>query len=202
MISHKRLARVALAIAAALGLGAIFSKFDWMVIVPRYLVAAYLVCLGIGMILTARQSASIGSDTVEVIHKPILSILWQGVLVEPLNPKTVLFFALFLPPFALPEQGSVDEPTVTLQLLVLGWLVPPDCTTLRHLHRIHGKRSHEDPEEKPDHTGNADPYWRNLIDHHRRWPPLGGCAGLRSQEECPSKVSGGKMGPPSSHRSW
>jgi threonine/homoserine/homoserine lactone efflux protein len=115
---------IALAIATALGLAAIFARFDWLVSALRYLGAAYLIWLGIGMIRTARQSARMGLDTNEVVHKPILSLMWQGVLVEVLNPKTVLFFALFLPPFVSVDQGSVDGLQVTLQLLVLGSLVP------------------------------------------------------------------------------
>ena len=59
-----------------------------------------------------------------VAQKPITAILWQGVLVEVLNPKTVMFFALFLPPFVALEHGSSSALDVTIQLLILGSLVP------------------------------------------------------------------------------
>ena len=52
------------------------------------------------------------------------SIIWQGVLVEFLNPKTVLFFVLFLPQFVEASGGSITNDNVTLQLLILGILVP------------------------------------------------------------------------------
>jgi threonine/homoserine/homoserine lactone efflux protein len=50
--------------------------------------------------------------------------MWQGVLVELLNPKTVLFFALFLPPFVAADPAQQTGTSVTLQLLILGALVP------------------------------------------------------------------------------
>jgi len=59
-----------------------------------------------------------------VQQKSLSSIVWQGVIVEVLNPKTVLFFALFLPPFLVASDVSPVESNVTMQLLVLGALVP------------------------------------------------------------------------------
>lgn len=53
-----------------------------------------------------------------------MSIVWQGVLVELLNPKTVLFFALFLPPFVEIADGAPGDINVQSQLLILGILVP------------------------------------------------------------------------------
>ena len=49
------------------------------------------------------------------------SRVWQGVWVELLSPKTVLFFALFLPPFV---SAGAGESSVQAQLLILGILVP------------------------------------------------------------------------------
>lgn len=115
---------VALAIATALGLAALFDQFPVLVTTLRYVGAAYLVWLGIGLIRTARQSAEGGLEATAVHRKPTMSILWQGFLVEVLNPKTVLFFALFLPPFVVIDHGSAEGYQVTLQLLILGSLVP------------------------------------------------------------------------------
>jgi len=50
--------------------------------------------------------------------------MWQGILVELLNPKTVLFFALFLPPFVSTSSGHSTEANVKMELLLLGILVP------------------------------------------------------------------------------
>lgn len=115
---------IILAIASALGLAAVFQQADWLVTSLRYVGSAYLVWLGYGMIRSARADAQVTLNVEEVRKKSLGSIIWQGVVVEVLNPKTVLFFALFLPPFisAGNPQGAMQD--VTLQLLVLGALVP------------------------------------------------------------------------------
>ena len=111
---------VLLAVATALGLSAVFSAFKWIVPTLRLVGSAYLVWLGVDMIWEARSNARTVLHTEEVREQSFASIVWQGVLVELLNPKTVLFFALFLPPFV--EVGT--EAGVRSQLLVLGILVP------------------------------------------------------------------------------
>ena len=113
---------VVLAIATALGLAALFEQSQTLVMVLRYLGSAYLIWLGYGMIRDARRAAQETLTVSAVRQRPIRKILWQGVLVEVLNPKTVLFFALFLPPFVMMDQGQAGN--VTLQLLILGSLVP------------------------------------------------------------------------------
>jgi threonine/homoserine/homoserine lactone efflux protein len=109
-----------LAIATAMGLATFFLRFDWVVVTLRYVGSAYLIWLGLGMIRSARTDAQVDFDVKEVVHMPISSIIWQGILVEVLNPKTVLFFALFLPPFVTAGDGEAAH----LQLLLLGILVP------------------------------------------------------------------------------
>lgn len=113
-----------LAVATAMGLARLFADVPALVVILRYCGSAYLVWLGANMILTARSGASADMKVEKVVHKSYASIVWQGVLVELLNPKTVLFFALFLPPFVEVgvDQGSPGN--VQSQLLFLGILVP------------------------------------------------------------------------------
>lgn len=113
-----------LAVATACGLGAVFMSFESLVVALKYSGAVYLVWLGIGMIREARENAHHKLIANRVARRPVVSIIWQGVLVELLNPKTVLFFALFLPPFVALEPGISREGDVALQLLILGILVP------------------------------------------------------------------------------
>ena len=113
-----------LAIATALGLATVFATFGWMVVALRYLGSAYLIWLGIGMIRDARSAAQADLKVNSVGRAPLMGIMWQGVLVEVLNPKTVLFFALFLPPFVTQDSGMMVGWNVTWQLLTLGILVP------------------------------------------------------------------------------
>jgi threonine/homoserine/homoserine lactone efflux protein len=114
---------VLLAVATAWGLGTVFMTFEGLVLALKYLGAAYLVWLGVGMIREARANASRDLSVSAVTRRPLAQIMWQGVLVELLNPKTVLFFALFLPPFVVTGTGP-GSPDITLQLLLLGILVP------------------------------------------------------------------------------
>lgn len=115
---------VILAVATALGLAAIFAKFDWIVTGLRYAGSAYLIWLGVDMIRNARANAQVTLKAQRVQHSPLFAIIWQGVLVELLNPKTVLFFALFLPPFVNASGAQLAETGVQIQLLILGALVP------------------------------------------------------------------------------
>ena len=46
-------------------------------------------------------------------------IVRQGILVEILNPKTALFFLAFIPQFV-----NYNRSDITVQLLILGLLVP------------------------------------------------------------------------------
>ncbi len=115
---------ILLAIATAWGLGTIFMTFDGLVEALKYLGAAYLVWLGVRMIRDARVSAGQEISASSVIRRPLAKVIWQGVLVELLNPKTVLFFALFLPPFVARDPGATIDGDVTGQLLLLGVLVP------------------------------------------------------------------------------
>lgn len=111
---------VILAVATALGLAAVFKAFDWIIPVLRVVGSAYLVWLGLGMIRDARANARETFEAEAVRRRSVPAIIRQGALVELLNPKTVLFFALFLPPFV--NAGAADS--VRTQLLILGVLVP------------------------------------------------------------------------------
>lgn len=115
---------IVLAVATALGLAAVFETSSWMVTVLRYVGSAYLIWLGVDMIRGVKADAPMMLDIEKVRQKPFSSIIWQGILVEVLNPKTVLFFALFLPPFINAGDMQGADANLTLQLLVLGALVP------------------------------------------------------------------------------
>lgn len=112
-----------LAVATAMGLAQLFEQVPLIIDVLRYLGSAYLLWLGVEMIWRARAASRSKLEVAHLTHKPIFAIVWQGVVVELLNPKTVLFFALFLPPFVEAAQGATPADMRT-QLLILGALVP------------------------------------------------------------------------------
>ncbi|MFT5065824.1 MAG: threonine/homoserine/homoserine lactone efflux protein [Reinekea sp.] len=115
---------IILAVATAMGLAKLFAEFPALVVVLRYVGSIYLIWLGGTMILHARTDAQAELKVAQVIQRSFSSIIWQGVLVELLNPKTVLFFALFLPPFVVLGDGQGSDMDVMMQLLVLGILIP------------------------------------------------------------------------------
>ena len=115
---------IVLAVATALGLARLFTQMPELVIILRYVGSAYLVWLGVGMVRNASNEASVDLEARQVSRKALPTIVWQGVLVELLNPKTVLFFALFLPPFVDMAAAQSGQVSVQSQLLILGVLVP------------------------------------------------------------------------------
>ena len=110
-----------LAVATAFGLAALLRQFDWLMVALRVLGSVYLVYLGYGLIRDAFVTLNLDVADAPITHQPFTQIVWQGVWVELLNPKTVFFFALFLPPFVDP---AVTGTELQLHLIVLGILVP------------------------------------------------------------------------------
>ena len=106
---------VLLALAAALGLTAVFTYSKPLYLTVQYAGALYLVYLGVQMLRPSDSEASVENVT----RQSMRTIIVQGIFVELLNPKTILFFLAFLPQFIDPDNGSVP-----LQMLVLGFLVP------------------------------------------------------------------------------
>ena len=100
------------------------EQSQWAIDALRVAGSVYLVYLGGGMIWEAYARQPQKLEVSNVRARSLSSIVWQGVLVEFLNPKTVLFFVLFLPQFVEASGGSISNDNVTLQLLVLGVLVP------------------------------------------------------------------------------
>jgi threonine/homoserine/homoserine lactone efflux protein len=96
-------------LGAALGLSVILATSAVAFGIVKYAGAAYLIYLGVCMILRdreVREEAGVRSSG---------SPFRQGVWTEILNPKTALFFLAFLPQFVSPANGHL-----TLQFAFLG----------------------------------------------------------------------------------
>ena len=106
-------------LAAALGLSLIVAESAVAFTVVKYLGAAYLFYLGIGLLLR-RDPAPAAAP---VPRTGARRALCEGVVVEALNVKTALFFLAFLPQFV-----SASEPLIA-QLVLLGSI----CVTLNTL---------------------------------------------------------------------
>ena len=105
-----------LAIATAFGLSVLLAQSPVVYEIVRYCGAAYLMYLGFGMVAAKDEDTQKMGD---VQPTSLWQIFYEGVVVEILNPKTVLFFLAFVPQFVDAERGSY-----VLQMLILGLLVP------------------------------------------------------------------------------
>ena len=97
-------------LAAVVGLSLLVAQSAVAFTAVKYLGAAYLVYLGIRMLLRKEQAFTVEAVTAQGARRA----LFEGVVVEALNVKTALFFLAFLPQFA-----STGAPVVP-QLAFLG----------------------------------------------------------------------------------
>lgn len=100
-------------VAAATGLSLVLATSATAFAIVKYAGAAYLVYLGIRMIISARSENDIRLEIPvgQVRRNPF----WQGIATEVLNPKTAIFFLAFIPQFV-----SGDHSSVIWQFLLLG----------------------------------------------------------------------------------
>ncbi|MDH2427960.1 LysE family translocator [Sphaerisporangium sp. TRM90804] len=96
--------------AAAAGLSYLIARSATAFAVVKWVGAAYLVYLGIRTLLAERGAAA-GVPAAQ----PLRRVFLEGVVVNVLNPKVILFFLAFLPQFVDPAAGSA-----ALQIVVLG----------------------------------------------------------------------------------
>jgi len=96
--------------AAALGLSLLIAQSALAFNVVKLVGAAYLVYLGIRLLLRKEQGFAVGPVPAHGARRALL----EGVAVEVLNVKTALFIVAFLPQFVAP-----NEP-LALQLVLLG----------------------------------------------------------------------------------
>jgi threonine/homoserine/homoserine lactone efflux protein len=86
-------------VAAALGLSLLIAKSALAFGMIKYGGAAYLVYLGVGMLLRKQRAVDAG----QVQSRGARRAFAEGVVVEAMNVKTALFFLAFLPQFTSPS---------------------------------------------------------------------------------------------------
>ncbi|NUO87472.1 MAG: LysE family translocator [Cupriavidus sp.] len=106
-------------LAAAAGLSLVIAQSAVAFSVLKYLGAAYLVYLGVRMLVRKGPPATVAA----VPSRGARRALVEGVVVEVLNVKTALFFLAFLPQFVAPGAAAVS------QLVLLGCI----CVALNTL---------------------------------------------------------------------
>ena len=106
--------------AAALGLSALLATSATAFIVVKWVGAAYIIYVGIGMLRSrlktpADDAAAQANAQAAAAPLPYRRIFFQGFLTNVLNPKVALFFLAFVPQFI-----SADSTSKPLAFLILG----------------------------------------------------------------------------------
>jgi threonine/homoserine/homoserine lactone efflux protein len=99
-------------LAAALGISAILAASATAFFIIKWLGVVYLIYLGVRTLLV-RTSYEV---TLDMTPQASRSAFIQGFLSEVLNPKTALFFLIFIPQFINPDGA------VFVQFLFLGFI--------------------------------------------------------------------------------
>jgi threonine/homoserine/homoserine lactone efflux protein len=106
--------------AAALGLSALLATSATTFTVVKWVGAAYIAYVGIGMLRSklkgeAETQADAAAAARAATQQPYSRIFFQGFLTNVLNPKVALFFLAFVPQFI-----SADAPSKPLAFIILG----------------------------------------------------------------------------------
>ena len=110
-------------LAAALGVGALLAASATAFTAIKWVGAAYLLWMGVRMLLAKPPDAGAGALAVAAVHrsagspKSLRAVFMGGFWTNVLNPKVVIFFLAFVPQFIAP--GTDNK---TLAFLLLGLL--------------------------------------------------------------------------------
>lgn len=108
-------------LAAALGLSALLSTSAAAFTVVKWIGAAYIVYMGIGMLRAKLRGANDGdAGAIAPLAEAARPLAWrkiflQGFLTNVLNPKVALFFLAFVPQFI-----AADSSNKPLAFVILG----------------------------------------------------------------------------------
>ena len=107
-------------LAAGLGLAALLAVYGNALLVIKWLGVAYLIWLGVRMILRAGKAG----ETSTTAQQTSLRTLWlQGFITSSSNPKAIVFFAALFPQFISPERPFwIQFATLSVTYLVLDGL--------------------------------------------------------------------------------
>ncbi|MCX7217454.1 MAG: LysE family translocator [Burkholderiales bacterium] len=87
-------------LAAALGLSAVLATSATAFLIVKLIGAAYLLYVGLGLLLSKKKSSEDGEQTTIVTTRlSYRKIFLQGFLTNLLNPKVAVFFLAFVPQF-------------------------------------------------------------------------------------------------------
>ncbi|XPP25753.1 MAG: LysE family transporter [Leucobacter sp.] len=146
-ILGQQLALVAHVVIVAAGVGLLVAGSPLLFGAIRYLGAAYLVFLGIRLMLIRTDAAEEGEEPLH-IPESAWSMLRRGFWVNLLNPKAIVFFLAFMPQFIrvdqpqLPQYAVFLATTVCVDIAVMWGVFAAAARTFRRLTRTpRGRRT-------------------------------------------------------------
>ena len=132
-------------VIVAAGVGLLVSRSPVLFEIIRYAGVAYLVYLGIRLILT-RPEVVEGPDQVRS-REPAWSIFRRGFWVNLLNPKAIVFFLAFVPQFisldrdALPQYAILIGTVMVVDVIVMWFFFAAAAKPFRRFTRsVRGQR--------------------------------------------------------------
>jgi threonine/homoserine/homoserine lactone efflux protein len=104
-------------LAASLGISALVASSPAGLAVLKFGGAAYLAVLGLRQLMGSQLSLE--AEAAPVTHRGYARIFGGGVLVDVLNPKTLIFFLALLPQFVESSRGAAGGQALSLGLIVV-----------------------------------------------------------------------------------
>ena len=103
-------------LAAAIGLSALLATSATAFTVVKWVGAAYIIYVGIGL-LRSKPAKAPAAAALALPPLPYRTLFFQGFLTNILNPKVAIFFLAFVPQFI-----AADAPSKALAFIVLGFI--------------------------------------------------------------------------------
>lgn len=124
-IIGQQIALVVHVAVVAAGVGLLVSRSEFLFNAIRYAGAAYLVFLGIRLILTKPAVAVVDELAPVDIRESHWSMIRRGFWVNLLNPKAIVFFLAFIPQFI-----RLDEPPLPQYLTLVATVIVVDVIVM------------------------------------------------------------------------
>lgn len=140
-IIGQQLALVVHVVIVAAGVGLLVSRSEVLFNVIRYAGAAYLVFLGIRLILSKPDLSDTDDVTVVDSRESHWSMIRRGFWVNLLNPKAIVFFLAFIPQFIrldqpqLPQYLTLITTVIVVDVLVMWGFFAAAARPFRRLTR-------------------------------------------------------------------
>ena len=124
-IAGQQLALIVHVIIVAAGVGLVVSRSEVLFNIIRYAGAAYLVYLGIRLILAKPSTDAAPDEATAMPRESRWAMIRRGFWVNILNPKAIVFFLAFIPQFI-----RLDQPQLPQYLILVATVIIVDVLVM------------------------------------------------------------------------